>query len=336
VSGAVPAAFRGLLAEKDGDAVRKGVQELSEADLGEGEVTVRVDWSSVNYKDALAVSPKGRVARIDRLIPGIDLAGEVAASSSPDFEPGQTVLATGYDLGVAHHGGYAEFARLPAGWVVPLPSGLTARRAMAVGTAGFTAALSVTQLEERGLQPGDGPVLVLGATGGVGSIAVALLAARGYKVHASTGKADRAEYLRGLGATEILSREDTAPSGKPLAKERWAACVDPVGGAALAYVLSTLRRGGAVATSGMTGGTSLETTVMPFILRGVALLGVDSVEAPMAIRRRVWEEIASSLEPSTLDELTREVALDDLGALLDEVLSGGATGRTVVRVGATG
>ena len=332
MTGAIPDSFRGLVAERQGDEVKRGLTELSADELGEGEVTVRVSWSSVNYKDALAVSAKGRVARIDRLVPGIDLAGEVVASSSPDFGEGEEVLAHGHDIGVAHHGGFAEYARVPAGWVLPLPSGLTARRAMAVGTAGFTAGLSVTQLEARGLEAVQGPVLVLGATGGVGSIAVALLAARGYEVHASTGKADQADFLRGLGAVEVLAREDTVPGKRPLEKERWAACVDPVGGAALAFALSTLRYGGAVASSGMTGGTKLETTVLPFILRGVAVLGVDSVNAPTTIRRRVWEELGSALEPSVLDGLTSEVALEDLDQHLDEVLSGGSSGRTVVRI----
>ncbi len=332
MSGGVPDSFRALVAEKRGDEVERGLTQFSSGELGEGEVTVRVAWSSVNYKDALAVSAKGRVARIDRLVPGIDLAGQVVASSSPDFSEGQEVLAHGHGIGVAHHGGFAEYARVPGEWVVPLPSGLTARGAMAVGTAGFTAALSVTQLEARGLEVGQGPVLVLGATGGVGSIAVALLAARGYEVHASTGKADQADFLRRLGAVEVLSREDTVPGERPLEKERWAACVDPVGGAALAFALSTLRYGGAVASSGMTGGTKLETTVLPFILRGVAVLGVDSVNAPMTIRRRVWEELASALDPSVLDGMTREVALEDLDSHLDEVLSGGSSGRTVVRI----
>jgi acrylyl-CoA reductase (NADPH) len=332
VSGGVPESFRALVAEKRGDEVERGVADFSRDELGEGDVTVGVAWSSVNYKDALAVSPNGRVARLDRLVPGIDLAGEVVESASPDFTEGQEVLAHGYDIGVAHHGGYAQYARVPADWVVPLPPGLTARRAMALGTAGFTAALSITQLEARGLQAGDGPVLVLGATGGVGSIAVALLAAGGYEVHASTGKADQAEFLTGLGATEVLAREDTTPGGRPLEKERWAACVDPVGGAGLAYALSTLRYGAAVATSGNTAGVKVETTVLPFILRGVAVLGVDSVNAPMEVRRGVWEQLATALEPSLLDGLAREVGLDDLAPLLDEVLAGGSSGRTVVRL----
>ncbi|MEA2323683.1 MAG: acrylyl-CoA reductase, partial [Solirubrobacteraceae bacterium] len=261
----VPQRFRALVAEQDGDDVRRSLRELAADDLPEGDVTVRVGWSSVNYKDALAVSPKGRVARGYPLVPGIDLAGEVIAADAGDVKPGDQVIVHGHDLGVAHHGGFAECARVPGAWVVPLPDGLTARDAMALGTAGFTAALSIVRLEEHGLSPGDGPVLVLGATGGVGSTAVGILAARGYEVHASTGKADEADFLRGLGASEILSREETsAESRRPMEKQRWAGVVDPVGGAALAYALRTLRYGGAVASSGLTGGTDLQTTVFPF------------------------------------------------------------------------
>jgi acrylyl-CoA reductase (NADPH) len=272
----VPDSFRALLAERDGDDVRRGLRDLRPDDLPEGEVTVRVRWSSVNYKDALAVSPKGRVARDYPLVPGIDLAGEVLAADGAGVAPGDEVLVHGYDLGVAHHGGFAEVARVPAGWVVPLPEGLSARQAMALGTAGYTAALSVIRLEEHGLRPGDGPVLVLGATGGVGSTAVSILAGLGHEVHASTGKADEADFLRALGAAEVLSREETsAEPERPLESQRWAACVDPVGGAALAYALRTTRYGGAVAVSGLTGGTDVHTTVFPFILRAVSVFGID-------------------------------------------------------------
>jgi len=299
-------------------------------------VTVRVGWSSVNYKDALAVSPKGRVAKGYPLVPGVDLAGEVIASDADGLEPGQGVLVHGHDLGVGHHGGYAEVARVPAHWVVPLPDGMSAREAMALGTAGFTAALSVVRLEENGLSPdaAGGPVLVLGATGGVGSIAVAILAARGYEVHAATGKADEADFLRSIGASEILTREETAAeSDRPMDRQRWAAVVDPVGGAATAYALRTTRYGGSVALSGLTGGTSLETTVFPFILRGVSLLGIDSVNAPADVRRTVWERMATDLRPGGLeDHITREISLDDLDPFLDEVLAGKALGRTVVRI----
>jgi putative YhdH/YhfP family quinone oxidoreductase len=328
--------FRALVAERHDDRVERRVDALGLDDLPDGEVTVRVAWSSVNYKDALAVSPTGRVARISPLVPGIDLAGEVTASDAPEFRPGDRVLAHGYDLGVSHFGGFAEYARVPAGWVVPLPDGLSLRQAMALGTAGYTAALSVQELEERGLEPGAGPVLVLGASGGVGSTAVGILAARGYQVAASTGKPEAEGFLRELGAAEVLSREETSTeSSRPLERARWAGCVDPVGGASLAYALRTLAQGGAVAASGNTGGPELRTTVLPFILRGVALLGVDSAHTPIERRRRVWERLAGDLRPRGLDEsITREVPLDELDALLDGVLAGKGQGRTVVRIGA--
>jgi acrylyl-CoA reductase (NADPH) len=332
-----PDTFRALVADKDGDDVRRSLTQLSPGDLPEGEVTIKVGWSSVNYKDALAVSPKGRVAQSYPLVPGIDLAGEVIAGEGGDVSAGDQVLVHGYDLGVAHHGGFSEIARVPADWVVPLPEGLTARDAMALGTAGYTAALSIVRLEAHGLSPDDagGPVLVLGATGGVGSTAVGILAARGYEVHAATGKADEADFLRSLGASEVLSREETsAESDRPMEKQRWAAVVDPVGGAATAYALRTTRYGGAVASSGLTGGTDLHMTIFPFILRSVSLLGVDSVATPMAERREVWERLAGDLRPRGLeDTITREIALDDVDPLLDDVLAGKARGRTVVRIG---
>jgi len=330
-----PQRFRALIAERADDDVRRELRELSADELPEGDVTVRVAWSSVNYKDALAVSPKGRVAKSYPLVPGIDLAGEVIAGSGAGVEPGRQVLVHGHDLGVGHHGGFAEVARVPAEWAVPLPDGLSARDAMALGTAGFTAGLSVVRLEERGVKPEHGPVLVLGATGGVGSTAVAILAGRGYEVHAATGKADEADFLRALGATEILSREETsAESERPMERQRWAGVVDPVGGAATAYALRTTRYGGAVALSGLTGGTDLTTTVFPFILRGVSLLGIDSVETPGDVRRAVWERLAGDLRPRGLeDRITREITLDEVDPFLDEVLAGRARGRTVVRVG---
>jgi acrylyl-CoA reductase (NADPH) len=330
----VPNRFRALLAEQDGDDVRRALGELSADDLPEGDVTVRVAFSSVNYKDALAVSPKGRVAKGYPLVPGIDLAGEVIDGAG-DLQPGAQVLVHGHDLGVGHHGGFAEVARVPADWVVPLPDGLSARDAMALGTAGFTAGLSVVRLEEHGVGPDDGPVLVLGATGGVGSTAVAILAGRGYEVAAATGKADEADFLEALGASDILSREETsAEPERPMDRTRWAGVVDPVGGAATAYALRTTRYGGAVALSGLTGGTDVQTTVFPFILRGVSLLGIDSVATPPDVRREVWTRLAGDLRPKGLeDQITREISLDDLDPFLDEVLAGRAKGRTVVRVG---
>jgi putative YhdH/YhfP family quinone oxidoreductase len=333
----IPDSFRALVAEqRDGD-VDRGMREFSPGELPEGDVTVRVRYSSVNYKDALATVPKGNVARVSPLVPGIDLAGGVVASDTPEVKVGDQVVVHGYELGTSRHGGFAEYARVPAGWVVPLPDGLSPRQAMALGTAGFTAALSVVRLEENGLSPegARGPVLVLGATGGVGSVAVAILAARGYEVHAATGKADEADFLRSLGAGEVLSREETsAEADRPLDKQRWAGVVDPVGGAATAFALRTTRYGGAVALSGLTGGTALDTTVFPFILRGVSLLGIDSVEAPGDVRRGVWERLATDLKPAGLeDRITREISLDELDPFLDEVLAGRARGRTVVRVG---
>ena len=241
---ALPDSFRALVAEKQDDDVARGLQDLRADDLPDGDTVVRVDWSSVNYKDALAVSPKGRVAQISPLVPGVDLAGTVVEGDGE----GSEVIVHGHDLGVAHHGGFAEYARVPGEWVVPLPDGLSSRQAMALGTAGFTAGLSVQRLEEHGVEPGDGPVLVLGASGGVGSTAVGILAARGFEVVAATGKPDEADWLRELGASEVLSREETsAESKKPMESERWAAVVDPVGGKALAYALRTTqvrRRGG--------------------------------------------------------------------------------------------
>jgi acrylyl-CoA reductase (NADPH) len=326
--------FRALVADKDGDDVNRELTELGTDDLPEGEVTVRVGWSSVNYKDALAVSPKGGVAKGYPLVPGIDLAGEVVESSDDAVEVGAPVIAHGYDLGVAHHGGFAELARVPADWVVPLPDGLDARAAAAIGTAGFTAAMSIAALEERGLTPDDGQVLVLGATGGVGAVAVAILAERGYEVVASTGKPDEGDWLESLGASELVSRDETsAESGKPLEKERWAGVVDPVGGPSLAYALRTLRYGGAVASSGQVGGGKLETTVFPFILRGVSLLGIDSAQVPIEDRRGLWERLAGDMRPRALDEIaTRELSLDEVDGYLDEALKGGGRGRVLVKI----
>ncbi len=334
---AIPARFRAYVAEKverDGaPAVDRGVREFAEADLPVGEVEIRVAWSSVNYKDGLATRADGKVARISPLIPGIDLAGEVIASDDPAFAVGDAVLAHGYDLGVSRHGGYTEYQRVPAGWVVPLAPGLSARDAMAIGTAGFTAAMSVVALEERGLQPDAGPVLVTGASGGVGGTALAILADRGYEVWAATGKPEEAARLRALGATGILSREEVTAEGRPLDAERWAGAVDAVGGATLPYVLRTLQRGAAVAASGNAGGVKLETTVFPFILRGVALLGMDSVLVAIARRREIWDRLATDLRPRELGRHVTEVSLDDLDGGLDSIVAGSARGRWVVRVG---
>ena len=329
----IPATFRAFVAEKVGDRVERGVRDFAAADLPAGEVEIRVAWSSVNYKDGLATRADGKVARISPLIPGIDLAGEVVASTDASIARGSAVVAHGYELGVSRHGGYSEYERVPAGWVVPLAPGLSPREAMAIGTAGFTAAMSVVVLEDRGLQPDSGPVLVTGASGGVGGTAVAILAERGYEVWAATGKADEAGRLRQLGASGILTRDEVTAAGRPLEAERWAGAIDAVGAATLPYVLRTLRNGAAVAASGNAGGAGLETTVFPFILRGVALLGMDSVNLPIARRRELWDRLATDLRPRELGSHVTEVGLDELDGALDGIVAGSARGRWLVRVG---
>lgn len=329
--------FRAYLVERLDDRVERGVGELTEADLPPGELLVRVEWSGVNYKDGLAATFDGKVARISPLVPGIDLAGVVAASDDPAFTVGTPVLAHGYDLGVSRHGGYAELARVPAGWAVPLPDGLDARSAMAIGTAGFTAAMAVDALESRGLHPGSGPVLVTGASGGVGRLAIAILAGRGHEAFAATGKPEEAERLTALGAAGILGREEViAESGRPLESARWAGAIDTVGAATMPYILRTLRPGAAVAAIGNAGGTAFSTTVLPFILRGVAMLGMDSAWMPIAERRALWARLATDLRPAKLGEDVTEVTLDSLGDALDGVLAGAARGRWIVRIGAEG
>lgn len=334
---AIPDAFRAYVAEKvDGPdgapRVDRGVRAFAARDLPEGDVEIRVEWSSVNFKDGLATRIDGKVARISPIIPGIDLAGSVVASADPTIPVGSPVVAHGYDLGVARHGGYAEYQRVPAGWVVPLAVGLSTRDAMAIGTAGFTAAMSVIALEDHGLKPGEGPVLVTGASGGVGSTAVALLAQRGHEVWAATGKADEADRLRRMGAAGILDRDEVTGEGKPLESERWAGAVDAVGAATLPYVLRTLRHGAAVASSGNASGPRLDTTVFPFILRGVALLGMDSAAMAIERRRAIWDRLATDLRPLDLGEGITEVTLDTLEPALDGIVAGAARGRWVVNV----
>jgi putative YhdH/YhfP family quinone oxidoreductase len=322
--------FRAFVATKTDDGFERGVTELTATDLPGDGVLIDVEWSSVNYKDALASTPDGKVARISPLIPGIDLAGTVAEGAG-ELAAGTRVLAHGYDIGVARHGGFAGQARVPAEWIVPLHTGLDAREAMAIGTAGYTAALSVIALEKHGVGPDDGPVLVTGATGGVGSTAVNLLAQLGYEVVASTGKADSYEFLRELGAVDIVERSTLGESvGRPLDSMTWAGAVDCVGGITLANVLARIRYGGAVAASGLTGGAQVPTTVMPFILRGVSLFGIDSVQTPMERRRDVWTRLAGDLKPEGLDVIATTVGLDDLDGVLTRILQGGATGRYVV------
>jgi acrylyl-CoA reductase (NADPH) len=329
----LPAAFRAYVVDKPADgAFSRGLREVAAADLPQGEITVRVEWSSVNFKDGLAAREDGRVARAYPLIPGIDLAGVVVASEDAAIPVGTEVVANGYDIGTARHGGFGELARLPVGWTVPLPDGLTTRDAMAIGTAGFTAAMSVDALERAGVEPGEGPVLVTGAAGGVGSMAIAILAARDHEVWAATGKEDELARLRGLGATGFLTREEVTAPGRPLDSARWAGAVDTVGAATLPYVLRTLRIGGAVASSGNASGAELATTVFPFILRGVSLLGMDSANMAIAPRRALWARLAGDLRPRGIDGCITEVDLDTLEPALDAIVAGEARGRWVVRV----
>jgi acrylyl-CoA reductase (NADPH) len=300
--------------------------------LGDGDVLIQVEFSGINFKDGLASTEAGRIARIDPLIGGVDLAGKIVESSNPNFKVGDNVIAHGYDIGVAHHGGFSQYARVQSAWLVPMPKGLDARTAMMIGTAGYTAALSVDALEKAGLKPDTGPVLVTGATGGVGSVAVGMLALRGYEVVASTGKPETAEWLKQIGASEIIDRTETsAESAKPLERERWAGAIDCVGGATLAYILRTLKYGCSVAASGLTGGTNLPTSVLPFILRGVNLLGIDSVQTPIDPRKAMWQRIATDLKPSWLETQSVEIiGLSDLSAQLDKILAGNMRGRVLV------
>ncbi len=300
--------------------------------LGPGTVTIKVHFTSANYKDGLGITPGGGVIRNYPLIPGIDIAGEVFASDDADFVPGQLVVAHGYDIGVAHHGGFAEYARVPAEWVVPL-DGLTPREAAALGTAGFTAAMSVQALLDQGLTPDDGPVLVTGATGGVGTVAVDILAGLGYEVVASTGKLGASELLTALGASSVIGRlPGEGEKLRPLGKAQWAAAVDSVGGQSLAHILSAIKYGGAVAVSGLTGGPAVPTTVMPFILRGVSLLGIDSAHFPIAARRELWARLAKDLKPRHLALLENYAPITEAESVLRSILDGTHSGRTVLGV----
>ena len=297
-----------------------------------GEATVRVEYSSINYKDGLATRLDGGVARMHPLIIGIDLAGEVVESGDPAHKAGDKVIVHGYDVGVAHHGGLSEMARVPAKWVVPLPAGLTTRQAMAIGTAGFTAGMSVAALEHMDVMPDKGPVLVTGASGGVGSTAVAILAGKGYTVAASTGSPDAHDFLRQLGASEIVDRATTtAASSRPMESARWAGGVEAVGGASLAYLLRTTRIGGCIAISGNAGGAEYCSSVYPLILRGVSVLGMDSGNMALARRMALWQRLATDLKPPKLDEsITHEIGLDDVPRVLADILAGRTTGRTIV------
>ncbi len=302
-------------------------------ELSAGEVLIKASYSSVNYKDALAATGTGKILRRFPLISGIDVAGVVAASSDSRFRAGDEVLVTGYDLGVAQDGGYAGYVRVPGDWVVPLPDGLTPFEAMALGTAGFTAGLSVLRLERNGLRPARGKVVVTGSTGGVGSIAVATLARLGYDVTAITGKDDAREYLQQLGAREVLSRTTLEMGTRPLERAQWAGAVDAVGGDMLAWLTRTTDHWGGIASTGLTGGVELHTTVMPFILRGVSLIGIDSAACPMEIRIEVWRRLATDMKPSALRAIATEIPLEGLHDAFATLLAGKARGRFVVNLG---
>ena len=328
--------FNALVVEKDEDGkTSAAVQQISEADLPEAEVTVAVEFSTVNYKDGLCIGPGGGLVRNYPHVPGIDFAGTIEASSDARYKPGDKVVLTGWRVGEAHWGGYSQKARVRADWLVPLPAGLTTRQAMAVGTAGFTAMLAVMALEDHGLKPGHGEVLVTGAAGGVGSVAVAILSALGHEVAAVTGRPETEEYLRGLGATRIVPRAELAETVKrPLESETWTGCVDAVGGAMLARVLGQMKYGASVAAVGLAGGAGLPATVVPFLLRGVNLLGIDSVMQPYANRLRAWERIAKDLPMDKLEAMIQPATLADLPELGAEILNGQVRGRVVVDVNA--
>jgi NADPH2:quinone reductase len=318
--------------ENDGRVESRLVQ-MSLDELSPGDVVIKTACSSVNFKDALAATGAGKIIRRFPLNAGIDAAGVVESSSDPRFRPGDPVLVTGYDLGVSRDGGYAAYVRVPSEWVVPVPGGLTVADAMAIGTAGFTAALSIVELERNGLKPANGPVIVTGATGGVGSLAVQCLTALGYQAIALTGKDAEHDYLRSLGAKDVLARGALAMGTKPLEKATWAGAIDPVGGETLAWLTRTMMYGGSIAASGLTGGTELHTTVLPFILRGVKLLGVDSAMCPIDRRREIWRRLATDMKPRNLKASTKEISLAELPDALQTVLKGQARGRFVVRVG---
>ena len=307
------------------------INELPRPETGPGEVLIQARWSSINYKDALAATGAGRIMKSLPLTGGIDVAGTVAASRDDRYREGDAVLVTGYGLGVEVDGGYAEYVKVPADWVVPLPAGLTDFQAMALGTAGFTAGLAVVRMEQNGLAPGQGPVIVTGATGGVGSLAVDMLAGLGHKVTALSGKVDQAEYLKSLGAAEVMDRHGLEMGERPLEKALWAGAVDSVGGKALAWLTRTMAYRGVIAACGLAGGTELNTTVMPFILRGVSLLGIDSVACPMAQRLEVWRRLATDLKPRHLEAgIARTVPLALLPGVFQGFMDGTVTGRTVV------
>ncbi len=326
--------FKALLATRSDDSIAAGVVDLTEQDLMPGDVTVAVEYSTVNYKDALALSGRSPVIRTFPLIPGIDLAGVVETSSHPGYAAGDRVLVNGWGLSQTHHGGYAQKARVPGEWLVKIPEAFSSRDAMAIGTAGYTAMLSVLALEHGGVSPDQGDILVTGANGGAGSIAIALLSALGYRVVASTGRLEESDYLKALGAAEIIDRATLSEPGAPIAKERWAGAIDAVGSHTLANVLAQTRYRGVVAAFGLAQGADLPGSVLPFILRNVTLAGIDSVNAPYAAREQAWTRLATDLDLGKLARTTQVIGLAEVPALAGQVLQGRVQGRTVVDVNA--
>ena len=329
----VPTSFRAFRIHDDAQGYRSGIEDISIDDLAEGDVTVRVEWSSVNYKDALAATGKGKILKRYPMAGGIDVAGTVVESSSDRFQPGDEVLANGSGLGENRDGGFAEYLRLQSDWVVPLPPGLTTREAMGLGTAGFTAAMCLYRMEANGQKPGNGPIVVTGASGGVGTVAIDLLTHAGYEVHAITGKVEEFDWLEHLGATQCISRHDLHWGQRPLEKTIWAGCIDTVGGDMLAGISRVIDLWGNIACCGMAGGHGLNTTVFPLILRGVSFLGVSSTNCPIDIRKMLWDRLANEWKPPHLDEIIKqEVPLDGMDPVFNNMMEGKSLGRTVVNI----
>jgi putative YhdH/YhfP family quinone oxidoreductase len=329
----VPDSFRAFRIHNDAEGYRAATQSVSLDELDAGDVTIKAAWSGINYKDALAGSGKGKILRRFPMNGGIDVAGTVVASAAARFKPGDEVVVTGSGLSETRDGGYSQYQRLDSHWVLPLPVGLSAREAMVLGTAGFTAALSLLRMETSGQKPADGPILVTGATGGVGSIAIDILATAGYEVHAVSGKKDHFDWLKSLGASECIARDELVPSKRPLDSARWAGCIDSVGGDMLSGICPHISPWGNIASCGLAGGINLNMTVLPFIIRGVSLIGIDSPTCPYAIREVIWNKLASDWKPRHLADIaTLEVGLDDLHERFNAMLAGQSLGRTVVRL----
>jgi len=324
--------FRGILITKDDAGYKAELQDIDDSVLPEGDVTVRVEWSTLNYKDGLALTGKSPVVRRFPMVPGIDFAGTVLASTHSSWKVGDKVILNGWGVGETHCGGLAEIARVKGEWLVPLPKSFTTRQAMAIGTAGYTAMLCVMALEKHGIKPGDGEILVTGANGGVGNIAIAVLSKLGYTVAASTGRMYDAEHLESLGATHVIDRSELSAPGKPIAKERWAGVIDTVGSHTLANACATTRYRGAVAACGLAGGMDFPATVAPFILRGVTLYGIDSVMAPLNLRLEAWRRLATDLDIAKLDAITQEIGISQAIAVAEGLLKGTVRGRVVVDV----